>query len=81
VVQQGYNNKGTIKMPNQIASPRAHSASWVIIHKDTGKVIAETYSKTIACLINTNIYEALPIIDYLGGFNARIKQQAKKVAA
>lgn len=49
------------------------TASWVIIDRATGAAILETYNpKAVSCL-NTERYEAVPILDYLGALNARIR--------
>jgi hypothetical protein len=49
------------------------TASWVIVERATGAAVLETYNpKAVACL-NTAKYEAVPILAYLQGLNARIK--------
>jgi hypothetical protein len=50
------------------------TASWVLREKGTGRVIAETYDPTKVARLNTVRYEAVPILDYLVGLNAAIKQ-------
>jgi hypothetical protein len=48
------------------------TASWVIIDRATGAAILETFNpKAVPCL-NTERYEAVPILAYLGALNARI---------
>lgn len=44
-------------------------ASWIIRRKDNKEVIAETFSKKIAEAINTKVYEAIPILEYLQSLN------------
>ena len=47
--------------------------SWVIIDRATGAAVLETFNpKAVSCL-NTERYEAVPILDYLGALNARIR--------
>lgn len=45
------------------------SASWVIREKATGRVIAETFQRHVAEAINTDKYEAVPIIEHLASIN------------
>lgn len=49
------------------------TASWIIRHKATGRVICETFSaRTVAAL--SDHYEAVPIADYLGSINTPEKR-------
>lgn len=45
------------------------TASWVILEKQTGKVIMETFDKKKVDALNLANYEAVPIIEYLGSLN------------
>lgn len=45
------------------------TASWVIRERATGNVLFETFSRKIAEAINTNRYEAVPILAYLASLN------------
>jgi hypothetical protein len=45
------------------------TASWVIIDKQTGAVLFETFQASIIPKINTARYEAVPILTYLQGLN------------
>jgi len=45
------------------------NASWVIKEKATGKVIAETFQRKVAQAVNTEKYEAVPIMKYLASLN------------
>jgi hypothetical protein len=49
-------------------------SSWVIRQKDTGKVIAETYDNRLVGRLNTERYEAVPILQYLGELNRTIRE-------
>lgn len=43
--------------------------SWVIREKETGRVIAETFNKEAVIHLNTERYEAVPILQYLQEIN------------
>jgi len=45
------------------------TASWVIVNIETKKPLFETYSVKIVDAINTNKYQAVPILEYLQNFN------------
>jgi hypothetical protein len=45
------------------------TASWVIIDKQTGEALFETFQASIISKINTARYEAVPILTYLQGLN------------
>lgn len=47
----------------------AQTASWVIRHRETGKVIMETFKPRLVAKINVEKYEAVPILAYLQGLN------------
>lgn len=51
-------------------------ASWVIRERQTGAVILETFSELMVSSLNTVRYEAAPILQYLGGLNAKIRADA-----
>ena len=53
------------------------TASWIIRHKKTGEVIAETFNKKMVARLNTKHYEAIPILQYLVELNAKIKGENK----
>jgi hypothetical protein len=44
-------------------------SSWVIRHKETGKVICELFNPRNVAAINTDKYEAVPIHTYLASLN------------
>lgn len=48
-------------------------ASYVIVSKETGKAVFETFEKKIADAINTEKYKAVPILEYLYNLNDQIK--------
>lgn len=45
------------------------TASWVIREKTTGKVLFETFDRKKVEALNTEKYEAVPILEYLGSLN------------
>jgi hypothetical protein len=45
------------------------TASWVIVDKQTGAALFETFQASIIAKINTARYEAVPILTYLQGLN------------
>jgi len=47
--------------------------SWIIVNRETGCAVAETFSKKNADAINTAKYEAKPAGRYLAELNAAIK--------
>ena len=47
--------------------------SWVIREKATGRALFETFSRKLAGAVNTQKYEAVPILQYLGSINAALK--------
>jgi hypothetical protein len=59
------------------ANPRggvaAPPASWVIVQIATGEAIAETFLQHVAEAINRDKYKTVPIGEYLGDLNRRIK--------
>ncbi len=44
-------------------------ASWVIVEKETGKAIFETYDFELCQFINIKKYKVVPILYYLYGLN------------
>lgn len=48
----------------------APTASWVVRDKQSGKVILETYEKRVVDALNTERYEAVPIIEHLASLNS-----------
>ena len=56
------------------ADPRAPVSSWVIVRIATGEAIAETFLQHVAEAINRDKYKAVPVGEYLGELNRRIKE-------
>lgn len=53
----------------------SRDSSWVIRNKETGEVVRETFQKLVADKVNTEKYEAVPILKHLQEMN----DQASKV--
>ena len=49
------------------------TASWVLRNKTTKEVICETFDSRKVELLNTEKYEAVPILEYLVEFNRSVK--------
>jgi len=45
------------------------TASWVIVNKITGFAIFETFKENTAKAVNTHLYIAMPILEYLQSLN------------
>ena len=52
------------------------TASWILRNKTSKEVICETFDKRKVELLNTEKYEAVPILEYLQGLNRVIRAQA-----
>lgn len=53
------------------------TASWIIVRRDDGKAVLETFSNRVASAINLERYEVLPALEYLGRFNRAIQNPIK----
>ena len=45
------------------------TASWVIRYKESKEVVCETFNPKLVAALNTDRYEAVPILDYLVELN------------
>ncbi len=45
------------------------TASWVVVNRETGKAVFETFCRRVADAINLNRYEVVPIGEYLASLN------------
>lgn len=68
--------KSTIPTPEGAAAVSSlnETASWVIRERATGNVLFETFDRRKVEALNTAKYEAVPILDYLVGFNRAVKE-------
>ena len=48
--------------------------SWIIVSKETGKAIFETWQESVTRKVNTRKYEVLTAYDYLCGINRKIAE-------
>ena len=49
------------------------NASWIIVNKATRVAVFETYNENTAKAVNTRLYEAVPVLQYLQQLNRNIK--------
>jgi hypothetical protein len=49
------------------------TSSWIIVNKATGKAVFETFNENTAKAVNTRLYKAVPVLEYLYALNAAIK--------
>lgn len=54
-----------------------HCGSWIAVDRDTGKAVAELFTRRVAEHINQERYEVLTAAQYLGRLNRSIREQAK----
>lgn len=52
------------------------TASWVVCEKSDGRAVLETFSARIAQSINTERYEAVPILAYLQRLNEGVRNES-----
>lgn len=64
--------------PKAQAAPAKKTASWVIREKATGKVIMETFDRAKVDALNTEKYEAVPILEHLVGLNQKSEVESNK---
>lgn len=56
------------------------STSWVIREKATNAVVMETFDRAKVAALNTEKYEAVPILEYLGALNWCADGKTKRAA-
>ena len=49
------------------------TASWVVVSKETGKVVMETYQRSVAEKVNLDHYAVFPVLQYLQSLNTASK--------
>lgn len=54
----------------QIPELEPHCGSWIIVSKDSGKPVFETFNRKTASAVNQSRYEVLTAAQWLGRFNA-----------
>lgn len=50
------------------------AASWVIVDKQTGKAVMETFNQATADAINREKFNVLPALEYLQQLNRNLKK-------
>ena len=50
------------------------TASWVIVSKQSGKAVLETFDSSLIDCINQKLYKAIPILEYLQNLNKILKE-------
>ena len=50
------------------------SNSWVIVNRQTGEAVLETFSEKVTAAINTKKYQVMTAYDYLCNLNKTIKE-------
>ena len=49
------------------------TASWVIVNKETGVAVFETYQESVTLKVNTDKYVVFPVLQYLQNLNSTFK--------
>lgn len=61
-------------MSHNIRDPQScRPGSWIIREKATRRVVCEMFSPRLVAALNTDKYEAVPILTYLGEINGAHK--------
>jgi hypothetical protein len=47
------------------------TASWVIVSRQTGKAVLETFSEELAMAVNLHRYQVVPILEWLQSLNRK----------
>lgn len=50
------------------------SNSWIVVSRDTGVPVLETWSEAVASAINTDKYNVYPALEWLQIFNKHVKE-------
>ncbi|MDO3558182.1 hypothetical protein [Ralstonia pseudosolanacearum] len=59
-------------MALQPSNTLARATSWIIREKVSKGVLFETFSEQVVARLNTNKYEAVPVLQYLQEFNGGV---------
>ena len=49
--------------------------SWVVISKETGQAVLETFSRKTADAVNLDRYRVVPILEWLGSLNSMLQER------
>ena len=47
----------------------ARTSSWIVVSKETGAAIFETFNEQLTTIINRDKYDVVPVLTYLQGLN------------
>jgi hypothetical protein len=53
------------------------TSSWIVRNKATKEVLFETFNPKIVNILNTDKYEAVPVLDYLYDLNHNIQERTQ----
>ena len=56
------------------------TASWVIVRKADGVAIFETFTPAVVARLNTDKYEAVPILEHLQRINTKARPDGRQSA-
>lgn len=45
--------------------------SWVVVSKDTGEAVLETFSRAVIQAVNLDCYRVVPIMEWLKSLNSK----------
>ena len=54
------------------------SGSWIIVSRETGGAVFETFNETVANAVNLDKYRVLTAYEWLAEFNRRVKERARQ---
>lgn len=66
--------------PSNIPALEPHSGSWVVVSKETGEPVFETFNADTAGKVNQEKYEVLTAQQWLGRFNRRVGGEGEALA-
>ena len=49
--------------------------SWVVVSRETGQAVLETFSRKIADAVNLDRYRVVPILQWLGSINSALRER------
>lgn len=58
-----------------------HCGSWIIVSRETGKPVLETFNKGTAAAINQDMYEVLTALQWLCRFNSDPNNNSRGAAS
>jgi hypothetical protein len=52
--------------------------SWVIVRREDGQAVLETFNRRVADAINRERYDVIPAGEYLGRLNRKIREEDER---